>query len=182
MVWRNISQLLNFFPILGEDEDGQMVEIDAQAVLSIPRRLKSMEVVRRGFMSNYLFANIGNAFAAPVAVTEIVENLTPLKKDDFDAQRNTMMNLQDATDKHGAIDIPEQIVIGKSADLFGPKIYETITDAIDPTLDDLDMDSNPNNIKANIKAVAEALKTSIQDDIIKPAANEYGISKSKQDC
>jgi type II restriction enzyme len=44
----NIRRLLNFFPVLGEDSEGRMVELDAASVLSIPRRLKSQEVVRRG--------------------------------------------------------------------------------------------------------------------------------------
>lgn len=53
----NIRELLNFFPVLGEDEGGRMVELDAAQVLSIPRKLKSQEVVRHGFMSNFLFQN-----------------------------------------------------------------------------------------------------------------------------
>ena len=35
----NIRRLLNFFPVLGEDSEGRMVELDAAAVLSIPRRI-----------------------------------------------------------------------------------------------------------------------------------------------
>ena len=50
----NIKRLLNFFPVIGEDENGKMVELDPKQVLSIPRRLKSQEVVKRGFMSNFL--------------------------------------------------------------------------------------------------------------------------------
>lgn len=37
----NIRRLLNFFPVLGEDDEGRMVELNAAQVLSIPRRLKS---------------------------------------------------------------------------------------------------------------------------------------------
>lgn len=50
----NIKNLLNFFPIIGEDEAGEMVELDAEKVLSIPRKIKSQEVVKRGFMSDFL--------------------------------------------------------------------------------------------------------------------------------
>lgn len=50
---KNIKRLLNFFPVLGEDDEGTMIELDAKAVLSIPRKLKSQEVVRHGFMSNF---------------------------------------------------------------------------------------------------------------------------------
>ena len=33
---RRIRTLLNFFPVIGEDENGEMVELDAERVLSIP--------------------------------------------------------------------------------------------------------------------------------------------------
>ena len=48
----NIRKLLNFFPVIGEDDAGEMVELDAECVLSIPRKIRATEVVRRGFMSD----------------------------------------------------------------------------------------------------------------------------------
>ena len=48
----NIRKLLNFFPVIGEDDAGKMVELDAERVLSIPRKIRATEVVRRGFMSD----------------------------------------------------------------------------------------------------------------------------------
>ena len=54
----NVRTLLNFFPVIGEDENGKMIELDAEKVLSIPRKIRSKEVVRRGFMSDFLFQNI----------------------------------------------------------------------------------------------------------------------------
>ena len=59
----NIRELLNFFPVIGEDEDGTMKELDASEVLIVPVRIKSKEVVRRGFMSNLLFTNISGIFS-----------------------------------------------------------------------------------------------------------------------
>lgn len=52
---KNIRTLLNFFPVIGEDEQGEMVELDAEKVLSIPRKIKAQEVVKRGFMNDFLF-------------------------------------------------------------------------------------------------------------------------------
>ena len=46
---------MNFFPVIGEDDAGQMCELDAERVLSIPRKIRSREVVRRGFMCDFLF-------------------------------------------------------------------------------------------------------------------------------
>ena len=68
----NIKRLLNFFPVIGEDTEGRMVELDAASVLSIPRQIRSTEVVKKGFMSNFLFQNISNIFSAPALVSEIV--------------------------------------------------------------------------------------------------------------
>lgn len=51
---KHIKELLNFFPVIGEDDNGEMVELDAEKVMSIPRKIKSVEVVKRGFMSNFL--------------------------------------------------------------------------------------------------------------------------------
>ncbi|WP_251179278.1 DEAD/DEAH box helicase family protein [Adlercreutzia agrestimuris] len=176
----NIRELLNFFPVLGEDEDGKMVEIDAQAVLSIPRRLKSVEVVRRGFMSNYLFSNIGNIFAAPAAVTKIVKNIKPAKKDDFNAQVNTMANLGGLTDDQGEISIPDEIVVGRTADLFGSKTYEVIEATVVPAMDELIDNDDVATIKQNVKAVAEALKGAVEKDVIDKAFGSYDLRKSKR--
>lgn len=54
---KHIKELLNFFPVIGEDEDGEMVELDAEKVLSIPRKIRSTEVVNRGFMLETLYRN-----------------------------------------------------------------------------------------------------------------------------
>ena len=72
---QNVRRLLNFFPVIGEDEDGEMVELDAEQVLSIPRRIHSREVVRRGFMCDFLFQNISNIFRAPAEVIETLQQL-----------------------------------------------------------------------------------------------------------
>ncbi|WP_418287788.1 hypothetical protein [Lactobacillus johnsonii] len=77
----NIRQLLNFFPVIGEDEDGKMVELDAKQVMSIPRHLKSQEVVKRGFMSNFLFTNISRIFSAPTEVRNILDGLVTAKEE-----------------------------------------------------------------------------------------------------
>ena len=73
----NIRRLLNFFPIIGEDQNGVMKELDVNDVLTIPRTLKAAEVVRRGFMSNLLFANISGIFSAPQVALNILEQLNP---------------------------------------------------------------------------------------------------------
>lgn len=68
---KHIRELLNFFPVYGEDDDGEMIALDAEKVLSIPRKIHALEVVRHGFMSNFLFQNISNIFSAPQEVVDI---------------------------------------------------------------------------------------------------------------
>lgn len=77
---QHIRELLNFFPVIGEDEQGEMIALDAEKVLSIPRKIRSQEVVRRGFMSNYLFQNISGIFSAPQEVIDIISKFTPAEE------------------------------------------------------------------------------------------------------
>lgn len=72
---QNIRTLLNFFPVIGEDAEGRMVELDATQVLTFPKVFKAREVVRRGFLSNLLFANVAGIFRYPEHVKQILDKL-----------------------------------------------------------------------------------------------------------
>ena len=72
---KNIKELLNFFPVIGEDDEGELIELNAEKVLTLPRKIRSKEVVRRGFMCNFLFQNMANVFNAPPEVLETLEKL-----------------------------------------------------------------------------------------------------------
>src|SRR4029453_16851050 len=76
----NIRRLLNFFPILGEDTEGRMIELDAAQVLTFPQVFKAREVVRRGFLSNLLFANVSGIFRYSEQVKEILDKLPTAKQ------------------------------------------------------------------------------------------------------
>ena len=171
----NIKRLLNFFPVLGEDSEGQMVELDAASVLSIPRRLKSQEVVRRGFMSNFLFQNISNIFGAPAVVREIVEKLTPAHEEGKKADPKRLDSIDTVTvDENGEVEIPNETIIGRTQDLFGPKVYEIA-----------DIQSQVEAIAESptaehIETLTEAVKTHIRENVVAPAAEGYGMKKGAQ--
>jgi len=76
----NIRTLLNFFPVLGEDAEGRMIELDAGQVLTFPQVFKAREVVRRGFLSNLLFANVAGIFRYSEHVKEILDKLPTAKQ------------------------------------------------------------------------------------------------------
>ena len=122
----NIRELLNFFPVIAADEAGYMEELDAAAVLTIPRRLKAQEVVRQGFMSNLLFQNIAGIFAAPAFIKEILDKVKPEenKKQAKEKRPTRIADLE--LDRQGQVVVDQGIVINKKKDFFGDKLYEAV--------------------------------------------------------
>ena len=179
---RNIKRLLNFFPVLGEDEEGRMVELDAAQVLSIPRKLKSVEVVRRGFMSNFLFQNIGAVFGAPSIVTEIVKKLNPAQEEKLKRNPDSLEHAADiAVDEEGNVEIPSEIVIGKTQDLFGEKIYDDMAQVIAPVVDCVAEEPlDYSQTKRQVQAVVDTVKDTLKQKVIVPVIDSYGAKKSTQ--
>lgn len=122
----NVRELLNFFPVYSEDNDGEMVALDAEKVLSIPRKIHAKEVVRRGFMCNLLFQNIGNIFNAPKDVIDIINRFDVVKDHNINITNQTKDDLS-LNDK-GEVELPEQTVIGLANELFGEKIFKISED------------------------------------------------------
>ena len=126
----HVRELLNFFPVIGEDEQGEMIALDAEKVLSIPRKIRSQEVVRRGFMSNYLFQNISGIFNAPQEVIDIISRFTPVEEPKtreipITPETGRELNINPET---GEVEIPKEHIIGTAADIFGDKIYGAVED------------------------------------------------------
>jgi len=120
-----IKKLLNFFPVIAEDDEGSMHEINASEVLTIPTRITSREVVKRGFMSNLLFANIAGIFSGDSPFKEILDKIPPEKNKRLEKPREVEVT-DPHLDEEGEIEIPKEVVLGKSKDLFGEKIYAPI--------------------------------------------------------
>ena len=57
-----------------------MIELDASQVLTFPQVFKAREVVRRGFLSNLLFANVAGIFRYSEHVKEILDKLPTAKQ------------------------------------------------------------------------------------------------------
>lgn len=122
---RKIKKLLNFFPVIAEDKDGSMHEIDATEVLTIPTQITSSEVVKRGFMSNLLFANIVGIFSGDSPFKEILNKIPPEKNRRLGKPREVEVT-DPYLDEKGEVEIPQEVVLGKSRDIFGDKIYAPI--------------------------------------------------------
>ncbi|MCD7782032.1 MAG: DEAD/DEAH box helicase family protein [Methanosphaera sp.] len=177
---KHIRELLNFFPVIGEDDEGKMVELDAKKVLSVPRKIRSQEVVNQGFMSNFLFQNISNIFNAPQEVIDIVSNFEPVakpKKDiEKDVNENTAKEL--SLDENGEVSLDDEYIEKEKEDfdtvsrkLLGNKIYADISDdVIEPV-------KNKNKQERNkvINNTKKEAKENIINPIITVAKEQYKI-------
>lgn len=172
----NIKRLLNFFPVLGEDEEGKMVELDPAQVLTIPRKIKSQEVVRRGFLSNFLFKNISNIFGAPAAVKDIVEKLTPADEDPKKNKRNIDPINDIPVDERGEVDVPTEIVIGKTQELFGEKIYEDMSTDVEGAIGAV-VGGEPSDVDKQVDTVIDTVVETVKAHVFDPVAEEYDIKK-----
>ena len=177
---KHIKELLNFFPVYGEDPDGEMVELDAEKVLTIPRKLKSREVVNHGFMSNYLFQNISAVFSAPLEVIEKIKQLTPAKDPGAmgDINKNTKEEL--SLNDDGEVDIPNEQVIGTATELFGDKIYGDADDFFydmsgdeDVVDDDFDWFS-PTSNEIPFDSIKDRFKTNYIEQMLDAAKKTFG--------
>ena len=169
----NIRTLLNFFPVIGEDKDGEMVELDAEQVLLIPRKIKSVEVVRRGFMSDFLFTNISHVFAAPKEVQDIINQFDAVDapKQPVNLGPDVAKNL--SLNDDGEVELTDETLIGKDSELFGGKIYgEKADDTVQKVVD-----NNNDNSKEELKS---ALHESFEE-IVQKVGDEYGLKTREKE-
>lgn len=169
----NIRILLNFFPVIGEDEQGELIELDADKVLTIPRKIRSQEVVKRGFISDFLFQNISRVFGAPQEVINIIESFTAVQETKKDSRLSPETKDDLSLDEEGNVSLSQEYVIGKAAEVFGDKIYET-TEQIKNELvkeevnsvTELAVDKIKSMIHENaVKSIIETVQTTYGDDI-----------------
>ncbi|EKB54295.1 Eco57I restriction-modification methylase domain-containing protein [Falseniella ignava] len=174
-----IKTLLNFFPVIAEDDQGEMQELNAEEVLTIPRHIKAREVVRQGFMSNLLFNNIVGIFGAPKELVGIINKIKP-EENKKHAKEARPIDLQNPMlNDRGEVEIPDEIVINRTRDIFGDKVFQvedkpesvTVTDLTNRFMDSIKEDFDElkdqfdlnitqtnrvqDNVRRNIKDVVE---------------------------
>lgn len=179
----HVRELLNFFPVIGEDEDGEMIALDAAKVLSIPRKIKSKEVVRRGFMSDFLFQNISNVFRAPQAVIDMIQKMDTAKDPGPLAGVTPSTGKDLDINDDGEVELPDTMVIGEASDLFGEKIFDNVN--VHDTLTGI-IDATPAKPQTNadvetqkqLEQLKKAFKEQVTKPIIETAAQKYGEDMS----
>ena len=172
---RHVRELLNFFPVYGEDDDGEMIALDAEKVLSIPRKIHAKEVVRRGFMSNFLFQNIGNIFSAPKAVVDIIKQFEPVKEP-VPVTDETKDDL--ALNEDGEIELPPALAIGRAPEIFGDKIYGDVADNLTAAVENFKAQT-PKTEDAALKNLKNVFKSDVEKQLISAAKENYGKDMAK---
>lgn len=177
---RHIKELLNFFPVIGEDEQGEMIELDAEKVLSIPRKIKSQEVVRRGFMSDFLFQNITNVFHAPPEVFDIISQFTPVSEPSKKGAIDTETAQEIPIDENGDVRLDEDYVIGTTPEVFGAKIYGDIEDTFEEAIHAM-ADSTEEKQSDAIEAFKKKFFDNAVAPVIEKAKEHYGNDIRRSD-
>ena len=177
----NIKLLLNFFPVIAEDNEGKMIELDVNQVLTIPKAIKAQEVVRRGFMSNLLFQNISGIFASS-EVREILEQLNPV-----DVGKTMPRETDDEietqgveVDDNGEVVIDGDIVIAQTNARFGEKVYQTITAATEEAIKSSESDISTLIAERFKQETAQGMKDLAKENDVSAKFAERVVQKSAE--
>ena len=176
----NIRSLLNFFPVIGEDENGEMIELNAEKVLSIPRKIRSQEVVRSGFISNFLFQNVYNVFHAPMKVRDIIGKLEPVKEPKKNVNLPADTEKEFPLDENGDIVLSDDYVSGKSNDIFGDKIFDDIPKNLKDTINNIE-ETKTEKEDEQLENLREVFHKAVVEGLIETAEKEYDSKISRSD-
>lgn len=153
----NVAELLNFFPVLSQDENGKMVELDASQVLTLPAAKMASDIVRRGFITNLLFKDIGNVFNLP---SEIVKKLNKMPNSKEDGTANKK-DKRDVSDNRERDEQKQKRISANRNIIWGQKVYgEPIREAFERAQEDMD-------------SFEEQLTDAINEDILSKPIAKY---------
>ena len=151
----NIQELLNFFPVISEDVNGEMIELDANQVLTFPNALAATEIVNARFMTNLLFNDsLKGVFNFPKEVEEILDKL-PEEKNKRIRQTKNKLGLDDAkeTNKNKTKNTNQNTDI-----ILGEKIYQpNIKREVENSLSQDRQQINTNELVEKVNQVVEPL-------------------------
>ena len=157
-----VKKLLNFLTVVAEDEYGEMKELDANEVVTMPLKLMTQEIVDGKFITSNKLFNIGNIFHLPASAREILNEMGTIKKGrvEHDKNKNRITEPQLEYNDDGNLILNES-TLGKK------KYEELLQDNPDlptdrpQTVDDLP----PSDIKTKLEKQAEKEKDEQEDAI-----------------
>lgn len=175
----NIHELLNFFPVISEDVNGEMVELDAEKVLTFPNALAASEIVNARFMSNLLFnESIKGVFNFPKEVEDILNKL-PEEKNKRVLKTKETLALEDA---RKVSDNKVAKITENTGIILGEKIFKTNTERV---VDNL-LEQNKENISdkeliEKVTEVAEPLIAKYKEVYKATQAETDGVTRQIQE-
>lgn len=176
---QNVRELLNFFPVIGEDENGEMIELDAEKVLSIPRKIRSIEVVHRGFMSNFLFQNIANIFNAPPEVIDIISSLPNAPEGEL-VDVSPEMREDLSVNEDGEVELSDEFVIGTAKNVFGEKIYSDISETLERKTKEI-LSAPASTEDQQVAHLQEVFRKELVTPVMQVTNENYGDDLNKRD-
>jgi len=156
-----VKKLLNFLTVVAEDEYGEMKELDANEVVTIPLKLMTQEIVDGRFITSNKLFNIGNVFHQPRAL-EILNEMGTIKKGRTEHNKNKNLIAEPQLD----YDDDGNLILNESN--LGKKKYEELlqdnpdlpTDRL-ATIDDLP----PSETKTKLEKQVDKEKTEQENAI-----------------
>ncbi len=151
----NIQELLNFFPVISEDVNGEMVELDAEKVLTFPNALAASEIVSARFMTNLLFNDsLKGVFNFPKEVEEILDKMQ-VEKNKRTQKASSPLDLDGAKQ---ANENKSTEINTNTAIILGEKIFRTNTErVVDNLLEENIEQIYPEQLIDEVTKVAEPL-------------------------
>ena len=157
-----------------KNDEGEMITLDAEKVLSIPRKIHAVEVVRRGFMSNFLFQNISNIFSAPQEVVNIIKQFEPVKRTCF---CNTSTKQDLSINDEGDVELSQTTIDIGVEDVFGEKMY-AVVDELQSTIEDIQQKPIDTKKDTTFETLKEQFKITVAEPLIATAKEQYGKEMS----
>ena len=171
---QNVAELLNYFPVLAEDESGKMIELDAEQVLTFPKAIVAKEVVNRGFVTNLLFVNINNVFNIP---SEVITALNKAHSTSDTDKQTKSEEIQHDPDRKKNRD--HRISVNKDK-LLGNKVYtsrmqDIVLSAVDS---DMEADEIVEKITADCMPEISEVLGKYKDSYYSPSKTELDSIKN----
>ncbi len=133
----NVGQLLNFFPVISEDDEGRMVELSAGDVLTLPKARMAVDVVKHRFITNLLFKDIGVVYNIPAEVVRLankLSNTTDTGKVANKSREDVRPDPDRGERTRRRINLNRRAIFGEK--IYGEQLEQILDDARQSTPDD----------------------------------------------
>ena len=146
-----------------------MVELDASQVLTFPQVFKAREIVRRGFLSNLLFTNIGGIFQNSKYFEDIIDKLPKANEKNPKKEKFSVPDNVPNVDSDGNVVLDPEIEIAPKVKELGKPVWHIE-----------DVKPVPRDAKTAIvaKQLAELVEQKMSDTR-KAQQAEYGLTKTQ---